>query len=159
MAGKKPPGQANTAAKQAEREDRRREVARHLLAGRSVREIARLLKIAVGTASDDAKRVREEWRKEYALTVNEWATQETARYDVALAAVWAGVEKGHLENVDRFLKLSVARRELLGLDAPKRAEAKVEVTQSVSPEDLDSKLSRLVAGMAASGGPGSTDAR
>jgi transposase-like protein len=158
VAGKKPPGQANTLAKQAEREDRRREVARHLLAGRSVREIARIIGVSHQTVANDEKRVREEWRSQYALTVDEWAKQETARYDTALAAIWHGVEKGQFEAIDRFVKLSVARRELLGLDAPKRVEAKMEVTQGVSPEALDGKLDRIAAALAAAGPPGGPDA-
>jgi len=140
--GKKPPGQANTLAKQAEREDRRREVARHLLAGRSVREIARIIGVSHQTVANDEKHCREEWRKQYALTVDEWAKQETARYDVALAAIWQAVESGQLEAIDRFVKLSAARRELLGLDAPKRIEANVRVEIDDPIEDLESQWAR-----------------
>lgn len=158
MAGKAAPGQANTAAKKAEVENRRREVSGHLLAGRSVRDIAALLDVSPATIVGDAKAVRAEWRKQYALTYDEHVEQEAARLDVAVGAIWKHVEWGSFDAIDRLVKLSSAKRDLLGLDAPKRVQQRVEVTERVSPEDLDSRLSRLAAALEAAEDPGGTDA-
>jgi hypothetical protein len=149
--------QARRAAQEVEREARRDAVAAGLQRGLTERQIAAEVGCSLATVSRDVQAVSEEWRERYAGKRDAMVDLETARYDTALAALWPGVEKGHLENVDRFLKLSVARRELLGLDAPKRAEQKVEVT-TVSAEALDSKIARIAAALEAEGDTGSPDA-
>lgn len=53
---------------------------------------------------------------------------EAERQDIAQRGIWPQVVAGHLDAIDRFIKLSAARRELLGLDAPKA----VDVTGDVS---------------------------
>lgn len=45
-------------------------------------------------------------------------TLENERYDEAMVAIWPRVQKGDLESLHGFLRLSERRCRLLGLDAP-----------------------------------------
>jgi chemotaxis protein histidine kinase CheA len=50
---------------------------------------------------------------------------EDARYDRLLRAIEAQVQQGNLAAIDRALRISKARRELWGLDAPTRVDAEL----------------------------------
>jgi hypothetical protein len=47
---------------------------------------------------------------------------ELTRLDVALNAIWDGIENGNLRVIDRFLKIAERRAKYLGLDAPQQIE-------------------------------------
>jgi len=49
---------------------------------------------------------------------------EVVRLDAALSGIWNDVLNGHLGAIDRFLKISSRRADLLGLDAPKNLDIK-----------------------------------
>ena len=52
---------------------------------------------------------------------------ESARYDAAQAAIWSDVVAGDSDAITVFLRISSARRRLLGLDKPARVEVAVGV--------------------------------
>ena len=47
---------------------------------------------------------------------------EVIRLDSSLSAIWSDVLNGHLGAIDRFLKISSRRADLLGLDAPAKSD-------------------------------------
>jgi len=57
------------------------------------------------------------------------AQLELDRTEAALKAIWADVSAGNLQATDRFLKLSEAKRDMLGLDAP---DVRVQLTMGGS---------------------------
>lgn len=57
------------------------------------------------------------------------AQLELDRHEAALKAIWSDVTSGNVQATDRFIKLSQAKREMLGLDAP---DVRVQLTMGGS---------------------------
>lgn len=85
------------------------------LAGKSISEIADELQVTEGTVRQYLRRA---YRDIQAPMVQELRAMELARLDEAHRAIWDRVKDGNLMAIDRFLKISHARRELMGLDRP-----------------------------------------
>lgn len=90
--------------------------------GVSFRNIGRALDISGKTAhqyvTDALRTLATELKQETA----EHVTLELARYDDLLQAVMPAALAGDLQAVDRAIKLSEARRKLLGLDEPTKID-------------------------------------
>lgn len=117
-------------AVRASREARRRQVGAMLCGGANYREIARALNVALGTVHGDAEFCRAEWAKERVSDTDLLVNQTLARLDAMLTGCWTAARAGHLESVDRVLKIEAQRAKLLGLDAATRVElaGKVDIT-------------------------------
>lgn len=64
-------------------------------------------------------------------------TLENERYDSALSALWPDVERGDVEAIGAFIRLSARRCKLLGLDLPlKIAPSNLEGTGPYKPEPM-----------------------
>lgn len=100
------------------REDRRRIVAADFLSGRTYRQMAAELHVALSTISNDVQVIVGRWQQEQVQLVGEQRQVELQRLDVALQAVWEKVLAGDLFAIDRYLKIAERRSKLLGLDAP-----------------------------------------
>ena len=85
------------------------------LAGKAIAEIADELNLTEGTVRQQLRRA---YRDIQAPLVAELRSVELARLDEAHRAIWERVKDGNLVAIDRFLKISHARRELMGLDRP-----------------------------------------
>jgi hypothetical protein len=67
---------------------------------------------------------------------------ELARLDRLQVAIWEAVIKGDVQAIDRYLKIMKRRAELLGLDAPVKADVtsggeKIKAYVTISPADWD----------------------
>lgn len=110
-----------------QREQRRTKVATNLLAGRSLREIAREIGSSSATVQRDAALIRKEWREEYLHDADEHIRQDLKRIDIALQSIWDAVEGGKLSAIDRMIRLLDQRAKYLGLYAPSRVEGELNI--------------------------------
>lgn len=85
------------------------------LAGKAIAEIADELNLGEATVRQQLRRA---YRDIQAPLVAELRSVELARLDEAHRSIWDRVKEGNLVAIDRFLKISRARRELMGLDRP-----------------------------------------
>lgn len=88
-----------------------------LLENKSERQIARALSVGVATASRDIAAVRAEWQERRLTDVGQWTSEENARLDAAMAAIWPDVLAGSTWHIDRMLAIMERRAKYLGLDA------------------------------------------
>jgi hypothetical protein len=119
------------AAEAAAREDRRRTVAAGLLAGLSLRDIARGLNVSLGTVQADAKAVRQEWAAERVQQYEALVTEEGARLDALMVRHWQAAVSGDVAAAAIVLKIIDRRCKLLGLDAAQRVELQASVSAQV----------------------------
>lgn len=75
-------------------------------------------------AARDVSRVLQKLNKECQHDIAEIKRLELERVDVAMAAIWSQVRRGHLGAIDRFVKLSARRAKLCGLDMPTDVDIK-----------------------------------
>jgi len=68
------------------------------------------------------KAVRSALKRTIQEPANELRRIEVERIDAALASIWVQVKQGNLPAIDRFVRLSERRANLLGLDEPKKQE-------------------------------------
>lgn len=99
--------------------ERRAKVAANLLGGLSQRQMAEALGVSTSTIKLDVAAILEEYREQRIEKIEKLKELENVRLNRALNAIWNQVLAGDLEAIDRFLKISDARRKLLGLDVPR----------------------------------------
>lgn len=103
--------------------EKRREKATKLrLAGWSMRDIAAHLKCSLGTVHSDLTEVLTRTSEKADDTTRRERAVTLARLDVATKGIWAGIENGDVEAVDRLVKIEARRAKMLGFDAPSRQE-------------------------------------
>lgn len=85
--------------------------------GKTWAEIGRELKVSPIHARNSAMEILRRAENEAA---DEMRAIENRRLDIAQNAIWEKVEEGSLAAIETFLKVSKARREINGLDAPHR---------------------------------------
>ena len=100
-------------------ERRRQKVADGLLAGKTYRQMAKELRVALGTIAKDTKAIFEQWREDRAWKIEEWASLQVYRLDRMLHAIWPDVLLGDLKAIDRALRIEQQRSDLLGTHAAK----------------------------------------
>jgi len=134
-------------SKTSERRIRAWERARQALelrrAGVHYDEIARQL--GYRTASGAYEAIRSAMRRTLQEPADELRKLECERLDAALAAIWPLVQQGDLAAIDRMLRISQRRSELLGLDAPRAVSATIEM-------QLADELQAILATLTASAG-------
>lgn len=109
------------------------------LAGASISQIARQLHLSTATIG---KRLRQHERA-YLLPLAESVRKmEIARYDAWLLRLQPGIQKGDVGSINTALKISEARRRLLGVDAP--VEVNNRYPDGVPNPQLDSNISKLL---------------
>lgn len=90
--------------------------------GKSYRAIGSALGISEAQAHRDVAQVLAAISKLTSDRAEEWRALELERLDVALQAIWSGVEGGHDKAIELSLKIMERRAKLLGLDAPVKEE-------------------------------------
>jgi hypothetical protein len=106
-------------------EERRRRAAAYLKSGATVRQVAAALGCGAATACRDRQAVLRQYRQEQCDLAQDYITLELARLDACQVIIWPRVVSGRLDAIDTFLRISKARRELLGLDRPRRGQLEV----------------------------------
>jgi hypothetical protein len=106
-------------------------------AGASVRAIADQLGAGKTTIARDLQRALADLLAVEVASMDELRALELARLDAALVAIWPKVRAGDLLAVDRLVRLSKRRSELLGLDAPVRVDIAGYIRQLAEAEGLD----------------------
>ena len=147
-------------------EERRRKVAANVTAGLNFRDIADALGCSLGTVSSDWNAVLASWRKDQVSTAAARIAVELRRYDQLHNALWPSALGGDQGSIDRLLKISKARRELLGMDAPSSLTLEViqraaQLAGKMSDEELSAVAfggDRDAAGAAGAGASGFDEA-
>jgi DNA-binding transcriptional MocR family regulator len=126
------------AAAAAERERRRQQVVAGLLAGLSIREMAKGLGVSHSTIAEDIEIVRAEWREARVASYDDLVTQEAARLDKLQSRFWQSTLDGDPQAAAVVLRCMDRRARLLGLDAAQKlqVDAAVDVRGAIltSPE-------------------------
>lgn len=112
------------------------EVRRHIIAsrriqGRTYRAIADELGVPISLVRREAGPALDAICETALAEAIQARHIEAARLDAAQASIWKLVEGGDLDSIDRFLKISARRCQLLGLDAPQKHEVSGEVKHVV----------------------------
>ena len=106
--------------KKAAIQARRAEVAKHVLAGKTYREIKEIVGCYMGTISSDMKAMMKQWSNEQVQNLEDWREIELRRIDIAQFAIWEDVQDGNLKAIATWTRLSERRSKLKGLDAPSK---------------------------------------
>jgi hypothetical protein len=75
--------------------------------------------------------------------VEEVRNLELDRLDLALKAIWAGVEAGDIPAINTMLKIMERRSKMLALDAPKRVFIQDD-KPPISVEDLERRIQQIM---------------
>jgi hypothetical protein len=134
----------------AKREHRRTQVIANVLAGVAYRDIATGLDCSASTVARDVKAILGRWQQEQEWIGSLYANLELRRLDVAVAAIWAKVQKGELQAIDRLLAIMDRRAKYLRLYVP----FEVKLTD----DELTQEIQKLLAEIA-SLGPGAAAAK
>lgn len=105
-------------------EKRRARIAQLLDAGQSQRQIAELLDVSAGTVNGDIHVLRDRWRKTQLANIQDVMLADLHRVDTAVTAIWLAVESGDLTAIDRFVKLTQLKAQMLGYKAPEQIDVK-----------------------------------
>ena len=108
---------------QKEAATERREQSMHLRKmGNSYRAIGKQLGISEAQAHRDVALAIKSINQHTEESAKEHQVIELARLDMAMVAIASGVTEGHLQSIDRWIRLCESRRKLLGLDAATKNE-------------------------------------
>jgi DNA-binding NarL/FixJ family response regulator len=116
-------------------EDRRAEVFRLKKSGKTNKQIAEELGVTTSTVGADVKIVLKKLQQEQVEDANLWRVMELERLDDIMTVLDVAVKKGDLAAIDRYLRVSQARRELLGLDAPENSHLAIDL-KNLSDDEL-----------------------
>lgn len=137
----------------ARREERRTKAIKLRRAGWSYREIAAELKVHPSTAQEDVRAVLREVRREVTEEAKELERQRYDRYlraaDASIignTSVCEACGRSDLKAIEAAVKISKARRELDGWDAPAKHEVKTtNIDPNEDPRQVRAKLLEAVA--------------
>lgn len=121
----------------ADIEARREKVAALLLARKSLRQIARDLQTSFTTIQRDVVAVRAEWRARRLDLIDQRGSEDLARAEAAIAAIWNNVLAGNAAAIDRLLGLLRYRADVLGLNAPKMIDIELHIRERAEREGLN----------------------
>lgn len=82
--------------------------------GATQRDLAKVLDVSVATVNRDLQHLKKEWRENYTGNVEGQMLIDLRRIETAIGSIWADVQAGNLQAIDRLLKLISARGTLLG---------------------------------------------
>ena len=100
-------------------------------AGASYQQIGERLGISNGQAFQDVKREMAKIAEQATELATEVRQMELERLDAMHLGLWPEARKGHLGAVDRVLRIMERRASLLGLDAPKQQDIRLETLDVV----------------------------
>lgn len=141
------PGTVGTSATDDRIAFRRTEVARLRSEDKTIREIARELKVSVGLIHSDLAAVRQEAAKARLFDADHERHVAVARLDGALEVLYEVLDaevyddagnQDHelrLKALDRLTRLEERRAKLLGLDMPTKTEVDARVTSEATPTE------------------------
>lgn len=113
-------------------------------AGGSYRAIGAQLGISECQAHADVKRALQALNEKQNLLAEEYRALELERLDMVALALAPRVKRGDLGAIDRWLKVTEARRKLLGLDAPiQYQEVPAEQLPDLTDEEFDKLYDNL----------------
>lgn len=123
-------------------EKRRAELAVFVAAGGyTQRDLARMLRVSVGTINRDLKILRKRWRKTYLTNIDRVMTDDMHRVAEALSGLWGQVIRGNPPAVRAMLDLLKFRAEMLDYAPPKKLDiryrGKVKVREVVLIRRID----------------------
>ena len=126
---------------EVEREARRAQVARLLLAGvTDQRAIAEKLGVSQPTISRDIKHIEKDWQQAAVQDIAAAKGKDLARTERLIAALWESAIKGKWLATDRVLALMQHRARLLGLEAPAKQDINMQHVireyVGINPEDV-----------------------
>lgn len=101
---------------------RRHRVLKYRLAGKSYRDISRMVGISESTVSADIQAILEPVEESARKNVELYIKLELERLDKMARPVWFSATRGDTAAVDQILKIMQRRAKLLGLDAPTKRE-------------------------------------
>lgn len=143
--------ESKTSAKRLEAVAKQRQALELRKAGVGFEEIARQLGYA--GPSGAYKAVQTALRNTIQQPADELRRLEVARLDRLLLGIWGDASRGDVVKLDRVLRIMQRRADLLGLDAPKRVDATIEVRQEaerlaretgLSVEEILAEAERIV---------------
>lgn len=119
--------------RRAQIESRRAMVSALILAGRTYRQIVEKLgeqgvDVSLGTVASDVQVIRRQWRERAAETYEEHLSEQVAVLDALLATFTPRAMNGDEKAADRVLRAVESKSRLLGLEAPTRVQAQVQVS-------------------------------
>ncbi len=132
----------NTAERDTKTE-RRLQVAQLRKGGASIRQIAKALDVSPATVHGDLEVLREGWREEAQVATADHVALDLQRLDEWLMAIANAARSGEYRAIDTGLRIMERRAALLGLDAPKRIEQKVNGQLTVE-DFITSTYERLI---------------
>ena len=100
-------------------------------AGATYQQIGERLNISANQAHLDVRRELQKLAEQSAELATEVRQMELERLDAMHLGLWPEARKGHLGAVDRVLRIMERRASLLGLDAPKQQDIRLETLDVV----------------------------
>ena len=113
-----------TAGKKLQIAERERQIIPLLLAGASGRQVAEMIGVDKKTISLDIKRIMARWAEEHKEARNKIAATTLARYESLFLTVYPLAKNGDDAAMGRAIQILKALRELFGLDAPIKVDAR-----------------------------------
>lgn len=115
----------STSVKRIDETDKQRQALELRKAGVGFDEIAQ--RLGYRGASGAYYAVKTALQKTIQQPANELREIEVARLDALLLGLWPEARKGNVAKIDRVLRIMQRRADLLGLDAPKRINATLDI--------------------------------
>lgn len=109
-------------AKQGATADRRAQMLRMKIEGKSVAEIAQHFNMSPNTASKDLSRAISKARDLEVQEAEQWRQIQVSRIETLLAAVWPEAQEGEVRSVEQARKLIADLTDVLGVRIPVRTE-------------------------------------
>ena len=114
--------------------------------GASQREIARALGVGVARINSDLHVLRKRWRQEAGIATADHIALALQKLDEWEMAITNAMRSGDTKAIDTGLRIEERRAALLGLDAPRRVEQRVQGQVRVGPpiEELIQNAERIL---------------
>lgn len=116
-------------------EERRAEVFKLKKSGKTNKQIAEAMGITTASVAADVKIVLKKLQQQQLEDADLWRIMELERLDDIMTVLDSKVKEGDLASIDRYLRVSQARRELLGLDAPENSHLAIDL-KNLSDDEL-----------------------
>ena len=136
---------ASRSARRDAIEIRRTQTSMMLLSGATQTEIAKALKVSVGTVNRDIQILRKRWQRQQMDNVELALLVDLMRVNEALRSLMPRVARGDLRATDRMIRLLEFRAKVLGYEAVREYKLQIEV------QDIDAEIERELARLIAAG--------
>jgi len=128
--------------------ERRKKVAFLLLARHTYRDIARQLKVSLGTIASDVEATMEEWRSESVAAIDKAKELDLRHIAKIVQSQYPGVVRGEIPACDMTLKALTRRAKMYGYDAPEQlhvVDDKLTEIEQMTQEEVDAEINKLMA--------------